>query len=672
MSATTSCSAIMPAIDSSETTNEAPLSPMPRPRLCRPTRASAVDVLLPFGQRSDGAIVHVSAVERGLACDCVCPGCGGRLVAHKGERKEHHFQHHSSAPCVGAFETALHKLAKQILDRELRLTLPMVGYGEGDDRVIESLGGVFEFDRAELEVPFAGFQPDVVLYRGERRLLVEVLVTHETDLAKQERIAATGLSAVEIDLSNLPRDADIDQVTDALCRTAPRWWLHNERLARARARWEMQQAEKARIAAEAAERSRQIREKELDGAATRLRRVLAIPPSARALNPHAATLEEAGLEPFVDRAIAGEAAFAVPRSVWQSAVLDAVILKQLQQHPYAWGQSGTHPLELFRNGPLNSMVKRGIPASQVDADALVERVPGFVRPYDAVISYFDYLASEGLIIEGRNKRWTVSESTIEVVGERQAAARRRRDRRAELGELVNAIMAALPEDEREGFVLADWLRRPLRPSGQLPANALFRDKEGTALLVAIRALNAMLTGSGLLCEEELGLPVHRARLRVIDVRRRAAEQAAAERRAREAEAAQRAAETERKAAAGRVEHLQWRADKDLVTDAVKWLAAPIDSEGGLTASELAARDDAGLVRALDRLAAAAETRAKALQTAELRERLRRLGRESIKPDHAHAFLNSGQPRWQGKRPIDFCTDATSFELVVKLMREAMR
>jgi hypothetical protein len=160
--------------------------------------------------------------------------------------------------------------------------------------------------------------------------------------------------------------------------------------------------------------------------------------------------------------------------------------------------------------------------------------------------------------------------------------------------------------------------------------------------------------------------------RELDRRRIAAERAAEEKRAREVEAAERAAAAERQAAASRVADLRWRATDGLSGDAAEWLAAPIANENEQTPLALAERDDAGLSRALQHLRSAMDRRADALRTAELRDRLRRIGRESAKPDHAHTFLYSGQPRWQGRRPIDYCTDPTSFETVRRLMMDVTR
>ena len=199
-----------------------------------------------------------------------------------------------------------------------------------------------------------------------------------------------------------------------------------------------------------------------------------------------------------------------------------------------------------------------------------------------------------------------------------------------------------------------------------------RDREGDALVSAAEALRTMLSAGGAAQDDPLGLPVRGAMRRELDRRRIAAERAAEEQRVRELEAAERAAAAERQASASRVADLRWRAVDGLSAEAAEWLAAPIANENGETPLALAARNDAGLSRALQYLRAAAERRADALRTAELRDRLRRIGRESAKPDHAHAFLHSGQPRWQGVRPIDYCTDPTSFETVRKMMMDITR
>src|SRR5258708_2364423 len=82
-------------------------------------------VKLAYGAR-DGQIVHVSHVDRGFACACacICPGCGAKLIARKGEQNQEHFSHPGSGPCQTAPETAIHMLAKQILESNPIILLP--------------------------------------------------------------------------------------------------------------------------------------------------------------------------------------------------------------------------------------------------------------------------------------------------------------------------------------------------------------------------------------------------------------------------------------------------------------------------------------------------------------------------------------------------------------------
>ncbi|MBQ5523446.1 MAG: hypothetical protein IIT86_11670 [Oscillospiraceae bacterium] len=55
----------------------------------------------------NGSIVNISDVESGLKCNCVCPACGERLVAKKGNKMMHHFAHYSDANCAYGYESSL-------------------------------------------------------------------------------------------------------------------------------------------------------------------------------------------------------------------------------------------------------------------------------------------------------------------------------------------------------------------------------------------------------------------------------------------------------------------------------------------------------------------------------------------------------------------------------------
>jgi hypothetical protein len=69
-------------------------------------------------------LVHVSEVVRGLACDCTCVECRGALVAKKGTKRREHFAHAIDIDCLGAAETALHLVSKELISKLDCICLP--------------------------------------------------------------------------------------------------------------------------------------------------------------------------------------------------------------------------------------------------------------------------------------------------------------------------------------------------------------------------------------------------------------------------------------------------------------------------------------------------------------------------------------------------------------------
>ena len=76
-----------------------------------------------FGERQ-GRLLDITEVPSGLACGCVCPACGDRLIARKGKMRTHHFAHQAGTECTAGGETALHRMCKEILEEHPLLMLP--------------------------------------------------------------------------------------------------------------------------------------------------------------------------------------------------------------------------------------------------------------------------------------------------------------------------------------------------------------------------------------------------------------------------------------------------------------------------------------------------------------------------------------------------------------------
>jgi len=155
-----------------------------------------------FALSAAGRVVHIDEVANGLASQCACPHCGGKLVARQGPVRNHHFCHHQSAEAAGCVETALHKAAKEILLREMCVSLPAQLDGMGS-----RLGTEARFETVALEYRLGCAETGTEIVadafgRGMKDVIVEIAVSHRVDPEKVEKIRRLDLSAIEIDLAD--------------------------------------------------------------------------------------------------------------------------------------------------------------------------------------------------------------------------------------------------------------------------------------------------------------------------------------------------------------------------------------------------------------------------------------------------------------------------------------
>lgn len=173
-----------------------------------------ISLLQSFALDKDGRVRSVDEVDRGLACECVCPACGERVLARQGEVREWHFAHASGADCAAGAESALHLAAKQVLLESGGMVLPAISVSESmtlpDGRIGRGTASRNEvwmdFSSVEVEQPVGTIKPDVVAVLGRTMLFVEIAVTHFIDADKQSVIDQLGVPTVEIDLSKFVRE----------------------------------------------------------------------------------------------------------------------------------------------------------------------------------------------------------------------------------------------------------------------------------------------------------------------------------------------------------------------------------------------------------------------------------------------------------------------------------
>ena len=194
-----------------------------------PSRAGRAALLVPFGLR-DGRMWSPDMVESGIACGCKCPACGGFLVAKAKDSqvRRAHFAHHHAVECPGGFESAVHKMAKQLIVDRLAVLLPAWDGDQGmpnppvlrDAAGVDVIGRRVEFPArlailasARPEERQTDYVPDVAADDEVGPLFIEIRVTHAVDAPKRLRIQSEGTRLIEIDLSSLRYEDCVDETT---------------------------------------------------------------------------------------------------------------------------------------------------------------------------------------------------------------------------------------------------------------------------------------------------------------------------------------------------------------------------------------------------------------------------------------------------------------------------
>lgn len=166
----------------------------------------------------DGVLTHISDVESGLKCGCVCAGCKGELIAKKGEIKVHHFAH-VNAECAHAYESMVHYICKNAFKHLTHFKTPRYAHGLTRKDYLMSIDpyvpaktidlSLFEI---EIEYKYKDIVADVALLHEQKPMLfIEIANTHLIDDAKLAKIKEYGIACFEVYVAYMPIDFTLSQ-----------------------------------------------------------------------------------------------------------------------------------------------------------------------------------------------------------------------------------------------------------------------------------------------------------------------------------------------------------------------------------------------------------------------------------------------------------------------------
>lgn len=614
------------------------------------SRYGAFGVRLAFGRKPNNEIVHISTVEKGLACDCVCPACGEPVVAHKGEQKADHFVHHRpSGACSTGPETNAHIWAKLVLDRTKTIFLPAIEAVAGDRKRTAFRGRTFAFKDAILEPWMGDIVPDVLLRGETRQLIVEVLVTHACDDAKIEKIRARGISAIEVDLSSYRTAKSEAEIEQALLRRAPRKWLFNPFKDKADEDLRDDIAKERQAQALAA----QDAASKLAKAARAAKRI-----APDNLIRESAYLDEIGLDRFLKGPVLSGDGFIVPPALWQAAILGRLTFARPTRH------GGCEPIDaLFVLSLIQDCIApvlRNRLGSTSFSDMSVASPP-FVPPTETIDAYLTYLREAAVLIETKNGLLVSNSFRTDA----EAAVARRKGtvaRQNEAKAIVDALLiSAKVEDEGPTFSRSAWEAAVPGCDGGIADLVKPARKDWEHFRERASRLQTMLDG-GRPCDDLMGFPFE-AHLAIAEQQAQAiADQEAFAK-----------AEVLKQAATKRCERAKAAAVDVLGERADIWLSTPA-ANSPLTPQAAAERDDQGLRQVLDALSRVQEKqrREAALQAeAEVcRAALKTAAERMFDGARLNVFLNASHPETGGISPLAYCTDRRSLDVCLGVVTRA--
>jgi competence protein CoiA len=173
-----------------------------------------------FAMDHKNRLIHISEAERGLICNCYCMVCNERMVAKKGQEREHHFAHESNkAACIINHETLLHQFAKRVIQDALGLVVPQDSNRKitGSLQLSQSNPTWLMLDRVEEEKQLGDIRPDLIGYTLDAQVLIEIAYSSFVDNEKLAKLEARNLLALEIDLSAFdPEYFDVETTKEAI------------------------------------------------------------------------------------------------------------------------------------------------------------------------------------------------------------------------------------------------------------------------------------------------------------------------------------------------------------------------------------------------------------------------------------------------------------------------
>ncbi len=187
-----------------------------------------------YALTADGRVLHISEAERGMNCDCLCPGCGEKLIARKGSELGHHFAHSSGVDCKSGYDASLCYAFLRGITELGWIQLPayirnrsIVDDGSGFH--ILAPAAKVKISKVELTRKAGIGITGLIAYCGEKPMRIRILTAYTISKTNFANVKAAGLPVLEIDLSR--EDVINNEIIRGMLTSPPSnvHWVYNKR-----------------------------------------------------------------------------------------------------------------------------------------------------------------------------------------------------------------------------------------------------------------------------------------------------------------------------------------------------------------------------------------------------------------------------------------------------------
>lgn len=192
---------------------------------------------LPYGIKNN-ELVTIDEVKSGLDCDCFCPACNNKLIAHKGPLVKSAFAHYGVTDCKRGVEAGIQRLCKDMIAQSKKFTLPALYFSYSWRSKIAPEEEII-VDEVTLEHRPGALVPGIILKSKEKIIHVEITVNQRVSREKMQQLKSRNIIGVEV---HMPRQVEYlfqrkdyrlsneNFKDELLSRTTSKFWINNPRL----------------------------------------------------------------------------------------------------------------------------------------------------------------------------------------------------------------------------------------------------------------------------------------------------------------------------------------------------------------------------------------------------------------------------------------------------------